>query len=81
MSRSAARAASSERAKRRSELERLSLALAAHDPERTLSRGYALVQDSAGEPLPTASAARSARELRLRFHDGTVPARVTDEAG
>ncbi len=77
--RSAARAQSSEMSNRRRELERLSLALAAHDPERTLARGYALVEDRAGEPLPSAGATRAARELRLRFHDGTVPARVDDD--
>jgi exodeoxyribonuclease VII large subunit len=79
--RSAARAASSEKEKRRSELARLALALAAHDPDRTLARGYALVQDGAGEPLPSAAATRAAGDLRLRFHDGTVPARVAEEGG
>jgi exodeoxyribonuclease VII large subunit len=79
LSRSAKRAQSSDRAKRRSDLERLSLALAAHDPGRTLARGYALVEDRDGEPLASATAARSARELRLRFHDGAVAARVRDE--
>ncbi len=78
MGRSAARAGSSDLAKRRSELARLSLALAAHDPERTLARGYALVQDRAGDPLASAAAARAAGRVHLRFHDGTVPARVTD---
>src|SRR6185369_7150637 len=33
-----------DRGRRRGELERLLLALAAHDPERTLARGYALVE-------------------------------------
>jgi exodeoxyribonuclease VII large subunit len=76
--RTTARGASSDRDRRRSELARLSLALAAHDPERTLARGYALIQDREGAPLASASAARVAREVRLRFRDGTVPARVTD---
>jgi len=75
--RSAGRAQTSERAKRRVELDRLALALAAHDPDRTLARGYALVEDVRGEPLGSASAARAARDLRLRFHDGAVPASVT----
>lgn len=79
LSRTAARARSSEHAKRRTELERLSLALTAHDPERTLERGYALVEDRAGELLASATAARAAGELQLRFHDGRVPARVSDE--
>ncbi len=74
--RSSARALTSGAAQRARELERLSLALAAHDPERTLARGYALVADAAGEPLGSAAAARTAGELELRFHDGAVPAKV-----
>ena len=34
------------------------VALAAHDPQRTLERGYALVEDAAGEPVTSAAAAR-----------------------
>ena len=78
LQRTTARARSSDAARRRSELDRLSLALAAHDPERTLARGYALVQDRHGEPLGSAAAARAARDLRLRFHDDTIDARVCD---
>ena len=77
--RTAARAAGADAAKQARELDRLSLALAAHDPERTLARGYALVQDREGEPLGSAAAARSAGELALRFHDGVVPAEVVKE--
>jgi exodeoxyribonuclease VII large subunit len=58
------------------ELQRLALALAAHDPERTLERGYALVQSEHGQPIASAAQARAAEKLRLRFADGTVPARV-----
>jgi exodeoxyribonuclease VII large subunit len=76
--RTAARAGGSDRAKRRSELDRLALALGAHDPDRTLARGYALVEDRGGEPVASAGAARSARDLRLRFRDGSVPARVSE---
>ncbi|PZS08790.1 MAG: exodeoxyribonuclease VII large subunit [Solirubrobacterales bacterium] len=78
LGRTAVRARSPDAAKRRRELERLALGLAAHDPERTLARGYALVQDGAGEPLPSAAAARRAGDLRLRFRDGSVPARVLE---
>lgn len=60
------------------ELERLTLALAGHSPQRTLERGYALVQTPTGEPLPTAAAAGSARALRLRFADGALDAHVTE---
>jgi exodeoxyribonuclease VII large subunit len=80
LGRSAARAASSGQAERRRELERLSLALAAHDPDRTLARGYALVEDNAGQPVPSAAGARDAGELRLRFHDGAVRAHVDPDA-
>jgi exodeoxyribonuclease VII large subunit len=80
LGRTQARAATSDAAKRRRELERLTLALAAHDPERTLARGYALVEDRAGEPLASAAAARATGKVNLRFRDGTVPARTDGEA-
>jgi exodeoxyribonuclease VII large subunit len=79
LQRTAARAAEGDRARRGRELERLALALAAHDPQRTMARGYALVQDRAGVPLGSASAARDACDLTLRFHDGAVAAEVAGE--
>jgi exodeoxyribonuclease VII large subunit len=79
ISRTSERTQGSEATRRRRELERLALALGAHDPERTLARGYALVQDPAGEPLGSAAAARAARDVRLRFHDGVLGARVEEE--
>jgi exodeoxyribonuclease VII large subunit len=79
LGRAVERARGSERAARERELRRLALALAAHDPERTLERGYALVEDRAGEALGSAAAARAAGDLRLRFHDGRVPATVAPE--
>ena len=66
------------RARRPRELERLALALAAHDPQRTLERGYALVQSPAGEPISSAQVARSQRAVRLRFADGTVAAEIEE---
>lgn len=60
------------------DLRRLSLALDAHDPQRTLRRGYALVESIAGEPLPTAAAARAAGVVQLRFADDRVRAVVGD---
>ena len=57
------------------DLERLALALAAHEPQRTLERGYALVEDPAGEPVTSAAAAREHAELTVRLHDGTVSVR------
>jgi exodeoxyribonuclease VII large subunit len=76
LERGAVRAQGADRDRRRRDLERLSLALAAHDPARTMARGYALVQDRTGSPLGSAAAARAAGELELRFHDGAVEASV-----
>ena len=58
----------------RRELQRLALALAAHDPQRTLARGYALVEDRAGQPVTSAPAAAGRGEIRVRFHDDAVDA-------
>jgi exodeoxyribonuclease VII large subunit len=77
LARATERGRGSERAARERELHRLALALAAHDPERTLARGYALVEDRAGQPLASAAAARAARDIRLRFHDDAVDAEVS----
>jgi exodeoxyribonuclease VII large subunit len=71
------RATTTEATRRRNDLQRLSLALAAHDPARTLERGYALVSDRAGEPLTSAAAAVETRELRITFHDGEIDATAT----
>jgi exodeoxyribonuclease VII large subunit len=58
------------------ELQRLALALAGHDPQRTLERGYALVTTPAGEPIPSAARAREHDRVRLRFADEMVAARI-----
>jgi exodeoxyribonuclease VII large subunit len=78
LTRTAARAGGPELQRRRAELDRFGLALAAHDPQRTLERGYALVEDAAGQPVTSADAALEARELQIRFHDARVPARTAD---
>jgi exodeoxyribonuclease VII large subunit len=54
------------------DLERLRLALEAHDPERTLERGFALVEDDAGEPVTSAQRARNLERLGVRFADGRL---------
>src|SRR4051812_31231690 len=59
-------------------LARLTAALNAHDPQRTLERGYALALGTDGEPLPTAAAVRDAGAFELRMADGTLPARLSD---
>jgi exodeoxyribonuclease VII large subunit len=67
------------RVRRPAELERLGLALAGHDPERTLARGYALVEDRDGEPVTSAATARTQAAVALRFSDGRVAARIADD--
>jgi exodeoxyribonuclease VII large subunit len=62
-------------ARRRAELERLAMAIAAHDPQRTLERGYALVEGPDGEPVTSAESARTLDAMTLRLHDGTLPIR------
>jgi exodeoxyribonuclease VII large subunit len=64
------------RERRPRELERLALALAGHDPQRTLERGYVLVESAGEDALPSAALARAAHDVRLRFADGTLPARI-----
>jgi exodeoxyribonuclease VII large subunit len=77
LDRAVERARTTDRAGRDRELRRLALALAAHDPVRTLARGYALVEDRSGQALGSAAAARNAHDLHLRFHDGAVDAEVS----
>src|SRR3954469_220763 len=65
-------------AKRRDEALRAhGAALRAHDPDRTLERGYALLVDDRGEPLVTAAAVRGAHDFTARLADGAVCARAT----
>jgi len=70
--RSAARALQ----RRREALRKAAVALRAHDPERTLERGYALAETEAGEPVTSAAGAVAAAAVRLRFADGRVQARI-----
>jgi exodeoxyribonuclease VII large subunit len=69
------RAATAGVERRRRDLDRLTVALAAHDPQRTLERGYALVEGVDGEPVVSAEAARAQPAMTLRLHDGRVPVR------
>src|SRR3954454_11280156 len=75
LERKARAAAGAERSQLARDLERLALALAAHEPQRTLERGYALVEDPAGEPVTSAAGAREHAELTFRLRDGTVSVR------
>jgi len=78
LSRRAAAAAGPELAARRTALDGFTLALAAHDPERVVERGFAVVDDRQGNVLTTAEAARAAREVRLYFADAALDARIED---
>ena len=66
------------RERRPRELERLAMALAGHDPQRTLERGYVLASTAAGDPVVSASQAPAGAELRLRFADGERNAMILD---
>jgi exodeoxyribonuclease VII large subunit len=70
LDRTARRAAGVEAGSRREALRRAEVAFRAHDPERTLERGYALAETVEGEPLTSVADARAAGEISLRFSDG-----------
>lgn len=59
-------------------LARLTAALNAHDPQRTLERGYALALGPDGEPLANATAVRDANAFDLRMADGVLPVQLQD---
>ena len=80
LARAARRAAGAEASNRREALRRAEVAFRAHEPERTLERGYALAEDGEGEPVTSAAGALAARRVRLRFADGRVGAQI-DEHG
>lgn len=64
---------------RRRSLDAALAALAGHDPERTLARGYALVETEGGDVVTTAEAARRAGDVRIRFADAAVPASIQEK--
>jgi exodeoxyribonuclease VII large subunit len=74
------RAADAALAARETRLSALGATVAAHDPELTLARGYALVEDRrSGELIVTAEAARTAAGVRIRFADAAVDATIEEE--
>ncbi len=81
LERKASAAAGADRVGRERDLQRLTLALAAHEPQRTLERGYALVMDPSGEPVTSADAAREQTALTLRLRDGKVSVRPEPYGG
>jgi exodeoxyribonuclease VII large subunit len=64
---------------RRAALDGLAAALAAHDPERTVARGYAIVDDGDGNVVTSAAQAREARDVRLFFGDGPIEAHIKED--
>jgi exodeoxyribonuclease VII large subunit len=50
--------------------------LRAHDPQRTLERGFARVEDELGDPILTTAQARVSRRFAVVFADGRVDAEV-----
>ena len=66
--------------RRRTALAATAVALGAHDPQRTLERGYALIEDPAGRPVTSAGAASSLARMTIRLHDGAVRVRREDAA-
>jgi exodeoxyribonuclease VII large subunit len=64
--------------RRAAALAKHTAALFAHDPERTLERGYALLLDESGEPLPSAAAVRGAGRFTARMSGGEVHAKVDE---
>ena len=81
LSRAARRAAGVDADGKREALRRAQVAFRAHEPERTLERGYALAEDSGGEPVTSAAAALAAKHVRLRFADGGVGAEIDRDGG
>jgi exodeoxyribonuclease VII large subunit len=45
-------------------------------PQSVLARGYAIVRDEEGRPVPRAKGIRPGQRLRNEFHDGQVRVRV-----
>jgi exodeoxyribonuclease VII large subunit len=79
LGRAASRASGPELTRRREALRRTGATLRAHEPERTLERGYALAETLDGSPITRAAEARAEVEIRLRFADGRVRARPERE--
>jgi exodeoxyribonuclease VII large subunit len=77
LSRVQRRAVGAELDSRREGLRRAQVALRAHEPERTLERGYVLAEDPEGEPVTSAEAAARLDDISLRFADGRLDVKPT----
>jgi exodeoxyribonuclease VII large subunit len=78
LSRKSVAARGAEADARRAQLDALASALAAHDPERIIERGYAVVDDGEGGLITSAAQAREAGRVRLSFADGQTGARIEE---
>ncbi|HEY7949606.1 MAG TPA: exodeoxyribonuclease VII large subunit [Solirubrobacterales bacterium] len=76
LERASRRAAGADMERRREALRRAEVALRAHEPERTLERGYALVEAGDGGPVTSTGDAVAAERVKLCFSDGRVGARI-----
>jgi exodeoxyribonuclease VII large subunit len=56
-------------------LDHFLIALDAHDPQRTLERGYARVEAPDGTPVTSAETARTLDAMTVRFSDDQVQVR------
>jgi exodeoxyribonuclease VII large subunit len=72
------RAVGPEMERRREMLRQAAVSLRAHEPERTLERGYALVEGAGGDPVSSTTDAVAAENVRLRFADGSVGAKIEE---
>jgi len=79
LERAVRRASGADMERRREGLRRAEVALRAHEPERTLERGYALVEARDGTAVTSAGDATAAERVRLRFSDGSVGARIEED--
>lgn len=79
LERKAGAAAGAQGRSRRAALDSLAAALAAHDPERTVARGYAIVDDGAGGIVTSAAQARALGDVRLFFGDGSADAKIINK--
>ena len=62
-------------------IDAIARSLDAHDPQRTLERGYARVTDSDGETIASAATARERERVVIRFADDAVDAKVERDRG
>jgi len=56
-------------------------AIRGHDPQRVLERGYARVESLEGDAVTSADTARKTRDVKVRFADDAVRARIEEDAG